>query len=82
MLNDYRNYGKNIGTIRGTLGYLSDINLVSVSNYMDVPTDSSLIVPVGEYAFDSYETNSLSDSYKKFISYTKFCLNRGIFFLI
>ncbi|OUM62400.1 hypothetical protein PIROE2DRAFT_11307 [Piromyces sp. E2] len=76
MLNDYRSYGKNIGNLMGNLKYLNEMNMASVSNYMDIPTDTPLIVPVGEYAFDSYETNSLSDSYKKFVTNTKFCINR------
>ena len=78
MLSDGRTYGKYYGALKGTLVYLETVNMKSVSDYMDVPISNELAVPVGEYAFDSYEEKTLADSYKKFISNLKYCLNRGI----
>jgi len=77
MLGDGRTLGKNIGIIRGSIGYLENVNMESVNAIMNVPTSFSLISPVGEYAFDDFEEKSLSDSYKKFLANLKYCVNRG-----
>jgi len=78
MLGDGRTLGKNIGIIRGSIGYLENVNMESVNAIMNVPTSFSLISPVGEYAFDDFEEKSLSDSYKKFLANLKYCVNRGM----
>jgi len=76
MLGDMRYYGKYKGIIKGTLVYLDTVNFSSVSDYMDIEVSEKLTSPVGEYAFDTYESLTLADSYKKFLSNAKFCFNR------
>ncbi|ORX61102.1 hypothetical protein BCR36DRAFT_6913 [Piromyces finnis] len=79
MTGNGRTIGKNIGAIRGTMNYLTTVNMESVNNIMDISTGgNSLIVPVGEYAFDTYEEKTLADSYKNFITNMKYCVNRGM----
>ncbi|OUM59042.1 hypothetical protein PIROE2DRAFT_15529, partial [Piromyces sp. E2] len=78
ILNDYRDYGKHINMLKNTLLYLDVINMVSVNEEMgDLEPDGSLIVPVGSYSYDSFESLSLSESYNKMVSYLKYCINRG-----
>ena len=78
MLNDYRDYGKHISALKGTLRYLDTINMPSVNKEMgNLEIDGSLRVPVGSYAFDSFEKGKLGESYSKMVSYLKYCINRG-----
>ncbi|ORY74001.1 hypothetical protein LY90DRAFT_666452 [Neocallimastix californiae] len=77
MLNDYRDYGKHINALKGTLRYLDTINMPSVNKEMgNLEIDGSLRVPVGSYAFDSFEKGKLGESYSKMVSYLKYCINR------
>jgi len=76
ILGDDNNYKKRVSDINGELNYLYDINMESVSNFMNVEVTKSLVIPVGEYAYDSYEIKSIAESYKKFITNMRFCVNR------
>jgi len=79
MLNDYRDYGKHVRILKNTLEYLDGENKNIVNSEMhDVELDGSLIVPVGSYSFDTYESGMLANSYKRMISHLKYCINRGI----
>ncbi|ORX49603.1 hypothetical protein BCR36DRAFT_370628 [Piromyces finnis] len=49
------NYYKYVGTIKGLSGFITIENFDVISKYMNIPTDNSLVVPVGEYSFDSIE---------------------------
>jgi len=77
ILNNDKNYQKRVSDINGELNYLFDVNMESVSNFMNVDVAHSLIIPVGEYAYDSYEIKPIAESYKKFITNMRFCVNRG-----
>ncbi|ORX42838.1 hypothetical protein BCR36DRAFT_149995 [Piromyces finnis] len=71
------NYYRNNGALIGISGFLAEQNLPIVTAHMDVPTVNPLYIPVGKYSFDTVETISLADAYKKLLSFVKFCLNRG-----
>ncbi|ORY78701.1 hypothetical protein LY90DRAFT_70311 [Neocallimastix californiae] len=76
MLGNMKYYGKYIGALKGALGYLDNLNSPSVSEYMDIEVSENLAAPVGYYAYDNYESLTLADSYKKFITNVKYCINR------
>jgi len=78
MLNDYSTYWQHFFSLKGTLVYMDLVNFGLINEIMgDIKTESSLVIPVGEYAFDSYEQGTLADSYKRYISNLKYCANRG-----
>jgi len=78
ILNDYRDYGKHISALKNNLIYLDDLNMAIINEEMsNLETDGSLIVPVGYYSFDTYESGLLGDSYTKMVVYLKYCMNRG-----
>jgi len=78
ILNDYRDYGKHVRLLRESLQYLDDVNKEIVNDEMgDLELDGDLIVPVGHYSFDTFESGGLVDSYNRMISNLKFCINRG-----
>ncbi|OUM56941.1 hypothetical protein PIROE2DRAFT_18237 [Piromyces sp. E2] len=76
ILNNTKNYFQNTGALNCMTDFLIEDNLDSVSQYMNIPTSSSLMIPVGKYSYDSFEQLTLSDSYKKFLSNVKYCINR------
>lgn len=76
ILNNFTAYDKHMGLLKSSLMYLDTMNMESVSSEMDIETSDSLLEPVGEYAYDTFEKKTLADSYKKFISNIKFCINR------
>ncbi|KAG4099110.1 hypothetical protein H8356DRAFT_937586 [Neocallimastix lanati (nom. inval.)] len=77
MLNDYSTYWQHFFSLKGTLVYMDLVNFGLINEIMgDIKTESSLVIPVGEYAFDSYEQGTLADSYKRYISNLKYCANR------
>jgi len=77
MLNDYPSYEKYKDSLEYNVYFLNDENIPSVSENMEnIVTETPLLSPVGKYAFDTFETLNLADSYRKLITNLKFIINR------
>ncbi|KAL6605489.1 hypothetical protein U3516DRAFT_556458 [Neocallimastix sp. 'constans'] len=77
MTNDDENYKKYKSLLQRDSEIHNDIYINSVSKTMDnyIP-QSFLIVPVGEYSYDTVELNPITDSYRKLIANLQFTFNR------
>jgi len=71
-------YGQYLGSLSGSL-YLIDEMCIEIINRKlhDIEVDAPLIVPVGPYGYDTYESKSISEAYKRLISNIKYVINRG-----
>jgi len=70
-------YGKYNGMLGGYLYVVDDMSIETISkNMYNIDVDTPLIVPVGKYGYDTFETKTIPEAYKKIISHMRYLYNR------
>jgi len=78
IANDDDNYMKYKTLLLNDSIALDSIYVDSLQSIMNEIVDlRQLLVPVGMYSYDSYESNTLTDTYRRFVSAIKFIINKG-----
>jgi len=81
IANDYDNYMKYKTLLLNDSIALDAIYVDSLQYIMDEKVDlRQLLVPIGMYSYDSYESNTLTDTYRRFVSAIKFIINKEMLY--
>jgi len=79
LLNDINIYNRFFSEVLDINFFLSNYVGPIVLPLMNNIESSNVFEPVGEYAYDSLTTRSVSETLSKYLTNIKYCLNRGIY---
>ena len=79
ITNDYDSYIKYKKLLSDDLESLEFSYKSSADNVNGISSTNILTIPMGNYAYDTLQSNYLTEFYNKLLTNIKFVLNRGIF---
>jgi len=79
LLNNTNGYNKFFSEVYGVNFFLSTFAEPVILSTMNNIESTKVFEPVGEYAYDSLNIKSISETFSKYMTNLKYCLNRGFY---